>query len=45
MIFFPRHKLAIEVDGLGHLDRNEEDEIKRQKKLEEHFLKNISWTW
>ena len=29
--YFPRHKLAIEVDELGHLDRNEEDEMKRQK--------------
>ena len=35
--YFPRYKLAIEVDELGHLDRNEEDEIKRQKKLEEHL--------
>ena len=35
--YFQRHKLAIEVDELGHLDRNEEDEIKRQKKLEEHL--------
>ena len=26
--YFPRHKLAIKVDGLGHLDKNEEDEIK-----------------
>ena len=33
MIFFPRHKLAIEVDELGHLDRNEEDKMKRQKKI------------
>ena len=31
--YFPRHKLAIEVDELGHLERNEEDEIKIQKKL------------
>ena len=29
--YFPRHKLAIGVDELGHLDRNEEDEMKRQK--------------
>ena len=33
MSFFPRHKLAIEVDELGHLDRNEEDKMKRQKKI------------
>ena len=35
--YSPRHKLAIEVDELGHLDRNEEDEMKGQKKLEEHL--------
>ena len=35
--YFPRHKLALEVDELGHLDRNEEDEMRRQKKLEEHL--------
>ena len=35
--YFPRHKLAIEVDELGHLERNEEDEIKIQKKLEEYL--------
>ena len=36
--YFLRHKLAIEVDELRHLDRNEEDEMKRQKKkLEEHL--------
>ena len=28
--YLPMHKLAIEVDELGHLDRDEEDEIKRQ---------------
>ena len=28
--YLPKHKLAIEVDELGHLDRDEEDEIKRQ---------------
>ena len=27
--YFPKHKLAIDVHELGHLDRNEEDEIKR----------------
>ena len=26
--YFPRHKLAIEVDELGYLDKNEEDDIK-----------------
>ena len=28
--YLPKHKLAVEVDELGHLDRDEEDEIKRQ---------------
>ena len=32
--YFPRHKLAIEVDKLGHLDRNDKVEIIRQKRLE-----------
>ena len=32
-----KHKLAIEVGELGHLDRDEEDEIKRQEKLEKYL--------
>ena len=28
--YLPKHKLAVEVDELGHLDRDEEDKIKRQ---------------
>ena len=35
--YLPRHKLAIEVDELGHLGRNEEDKVERQKHLEEHL--------
>ena len=35
--YSPRHKLAVEVDELVNLDRNEEDEIKREKKLEERL--------
>ena len=31
------HKLAIEVDELGHADRNFSNEIKRQKKLEKEL--------
>ena len=34
--YLPKHKLAIEVDELGHFDKDEEDEIKRQEKLEKH---------
>ena len=41
--YFPRHKLAMEVDELGHLDRNEEDETKRRKKLEERFRCTFDW--
>ena len=32
--YLPKHKLAIEVDELGHLDKDVEDKIKRQKKSE-----------
>ena len=32
-IYLPRHKLVIEVDELGQLDRDEEAEMKRQKKI------------
>ena len=39
--YFPRHKLAIEVDELGHLHRNEEDEMKRQKISEEHLKRTF----
>ena len=33
-IYFHKHKLAIEVDELGHDDRNLGNEIQRQKALE-----------
>ena len=32
-LYIPKHKLAIEVDELGHLARDEEGETKRQEKL------------
>ena len=32
--YFHKHKLAIEVDELGHADRNLDNEIERQKVLE-----------
>ena len=33
-LYFHKHKLAIEVDELGHADRNVNNEIERQKALE-----------
>ena len=33
-LYFHKHKLAIEVDELGHADRNLRDAIKRQKVLQ-----------
>ena len=33
-LYFHKYKLAIEVDELGHTDRNNNSEIERQKKLE-----------
>ena len=43
-LYFHKHKLAIEVDELGHADRNLNNEIERQKALEREldcvFIKN-----
>ena len=36
-IYFPKHKLAIEVDELGHADKNLSNEIERQKALEKEL--------
>ena len=36
-LYFHKYKLAIEVDELGHVDRNINDEIKRQRGLERYF--------
>ena len=33
-LYFHKHKLAIEVDELGHADRNFSNETERQKALE-----------
>ena len=33
-LYFNKHKLAIEVDELGHADRNLSNEIERRKALE-----------
>ena len=35
--YFPKHKLAIEVDELGHKDRDQTKENKRQKDLKEYL--------
>ena len=36
-LYFHKHKHAIEVDELGHTDRNLSDEIERQKALEKEL--------
>ena len=36
-LYFHKHKLAIEVDKLGHADRNLSNEIERQKALEKEL--------
>ena len=35
--YFPKYKLAIEVDELGHKDRDQTKENKRQNNLKEYF--------
>ena len=35
--YLPKRKLAIEVDELGHEDRKQNKENKREKELEEHL--------
>ena len=36
--YFPKYKLAIEVDELGHKDRDQTKENKRQKDLKEYLV-------
>ena len=36
-LYFHKYKLAIEVDGLGHTNRNINNEIERQKVLEKEL--------
>ena len=36
-LYFQKHKLAIEVDELGQVDRNLNNEIERQKALEKEL--------
>ena len=36
-LYFHKYKLAIEVDELGHADRNLSNETERQKALEKQF--------
>ena len=38
--YLPKHKLAIEVDELSHLDRDEEDEKKKTEKIRKKKKKN-----
>ena len=45
-LYFHKHKLAIEVDELGHADRNLNNETERQKALETELdcvFITISW--
>ena len=35
--YFPKYKLAIEVEELGHKDRDIDQEIRRQKALEQRL--------
>ena len=37
-LYFPEHKLAIEVDEIGHKDRDEHKENKRQKVIERELV-------
>ena len=36
-LYFPKYKLAIEVDELGHINGNINNEIERQKALEKEL--------
>ena len=40
-LYFHKHKLAIEVDELGHAERNLRNEIERQKALQ----KELEWVF
>ena len=37
-LYFQKYKLAIEVDGLGHSDRNSDYEIQRQQALKDNLI-------
>ena len=37
-LYFHKYKLAVEVDELGHSDRNITDEIERQRALKENLI-------
>ena len=39
--YFPKHKLGIEIDKYDHLDRNFEDEQRRQFMIEEKLGRKI----
>ena len=35
-MYFSEHKFAVEIDEKGHTDRNQNEENKRQTKIEKH---------
>ena len=35
-MYFSEHKFAVEIDEKGHIDRNQNEENKRQTKIEKH---------
>ena len=39
--YFPKYKLIIEFDELGHKDRDQTKENKKQKDLKEHLNANL----
>ena len=40
-LYFPKHRLAIDIDENGHKDRNIDYEIKRQKAIENELIVNF----
>ena len=42
-LYFPKHKLAIECDEFGHLDRDIEYEVKRQKYIKNKLGCQFIW--
>ena len=40
-LYFHKYKLAVEVDELGHSDRNINDEIERQRALKENLIVHL----
>ena len=40
-MYFPRHKLAIEIDEKGHTDRNEKKKNEREGKIKKKLVLNL----